>query len=173
MNKRQKGKLFAGIILILLGLSLAGINIFTGLGHNTIQLLLGGLFIAWYFYSNSYGLLIPGCILAGLGLASLGSRHFLYTPHNSQFGLGLGFIAIYVIDRLYSGKTHWWPLLCGALIALAALARGAYGFKEIYRVGWPFILILIGLYIIIKSLGITNNKNKQQNIHPLNKTDHE
>ncbi|MBL7149678.1 MAG: hypothetical protein ISS80_06350, partial [Candidatus Cloacimonetes bacterium] len=83
MKKSEKGKLIAGLILVLLGLSLSGINIFAGFGENLFLLLLGGLFIAWYFYKNAYGLLIPGCILVGLGLGSFGSDIFWVSPHYS------------------------------------------------------------------------------------------
>ncbi len=173
MDKRDKGKIFSGIVLILLGLSLAGINLFAGLGHNTILLLLGGLFIAWYFYSNAYGLLIPGCLLFGMGLGSLGSKYFWVSTQNSQLGLGVGFIAIFLIDWLHSGKSHWWPLIPGGIITLSALSRGALGMRHIFRLGWPVVLIIIGLWIIGKSTGIIKDSDENDSEHPLNKDIHD
>lgn len=173
MNKRDKGKIFSGIVLILLGLSISGINLFAGFGQNTILLLLGGLFIAWYFYSNSYGLLIPGCILVGIGLGSVGSHHFWFSPHNSQLGLGIGFIAIYFIDRLHTGKSHWWPLIPGGIITITALSQGTLGLRHIFHIGWPVILIILGIWIIGKSTGIIKESDKKDFDRPLNKGKHE
>ncbi|MDO9576643.1 MAG: hypothetical protein Q7J16_02030 [Candidatus Cloacimonadales bacterium] len=169
MTKRDKGKIFSGIVLILLGLSISGINLFAGFGQNTILLLLGGLFIAWYFYSNSYGLLIPGCILAGLGLSSLGSHYFWNSPHNSTLGIGLGFVAVFVIDLLHKGKSPWWPLIPGGIMVLSALSQGAFGMRNLFHIGWPLILIILGLWIIGKSTGIFKGRDKKDSEKPLNK----
>lgn len=171
MTKKDKSRIFSGIVLILLGISLSGVNIFKGFGENSILLLIGGLFIAWYFYSNSYGLLIPGCILVGTRLATFGDQHFWYSPHNTQLGLGLGFIAVYVIDRLHTGRSHWWPLIPGGIITLSALSRGAFGIRIEMALFWPVVLIIIGIWIIGKSTGLINKKQEKEEIHPLNKDD--
>ena len=160
MKRRDKGRIVAGLILILLGLSLTGINIFTVFRGNTILLLLGGLFIAWYFYNNAYGLLIPGCILAGLGLSSIGSHYFWHSPHNSTMGIGLGFIAVFLIDLINNGKSHWWPLIPGGIMILSAISRGAFGLRHIFHFTWPVIFIILGLWIIAKSTGIVKNKEE-------------
>jgi hypothetical protein len=167
MTRKDKSRIFSGIVLIILGLSLSGLNIFSSFQGNNMLLLLGGLFIAWYFYSNAYGLLIPGCILAGMGLASAGILTFRNWPFNSQLGLGIGFIAIYVIDRLHTGKSHWWPLIPGGLITLSAIGNGAWGIKIEMALFWPVILIILGLWIIGKSLGIIKEKD-DDDFHPLN-----
>jgi len=169
MNRKEKGKIFAGIILIILGLSLSGINLFSGFGQNSIFLLLGGLFITWYFYSNSYGLLIPGCILAGIGIGSLGSQYFWHSPHNTQLGIGLGFLAVFLIDKLHHGKTHWWPLIPGGIMTISALSQGALGMGNIFKLGWPVLLILLGLWIIGRSTGIIRKGSEPESIEPLNK----
>ncbi|MCF7793597.1 MAG: hypothetical protein K9N09_12260 [Candidatus Cloacimonetes bacterium] len=169
MTKKDKSRIFSGIVLILLGISLSGVNIFNGFGENSILLLIGGLFIAWYFYSNAYGLLIPGCILAGMGLASFDGHHFWNSPHNTQLGLGLGFIAIYIIDRVHTGRSHWWPLIPGGIITLSALSHGAFGIRIEMALFWPVVLILIGIWIIGKSTGLIHKKKENEEIRPLNK----
>ena len=161
MKRRDKGKIIAGIILILLGLSLSGINIFAGFRGNTILLLLGGLFIAWYFYNNAYGLLIPGCILTGLALSSIGNHYFWNSPYNSQLGIGIGFIAVFVIDLINNGKSHWWPLIPGGIMVFTALGQGAFGLRNLFRMAWPVILIILGLWIIAKSTGILKCKEEE------------
>jgi len=159
--------------LILLGLSISGINLFAGFSHNSILLLLGGLFIAWYFYSNAYGLLIPGCILVGIGVGSIGSNHLWYSPHNSTLGIGLGFVAVFVIERLHKGKSHWWPLIPGGIMVLSSLSQGAFGMRNFFHIGWPVILILIGIWIIGRSTGIIKKSDKNNSGEPLNKDKHE
>jgi len=163
MTRKERSRIFSGLVLIILGLSLSGINLLDGIGQKNILLIIGGLFIAWYFYNNAYGLLIPGCIMAGMGLASVGNHHFWNSPNNTQLGLGIGFIAIYVIDRLHTGKSHWWPLIPGGLITLSALGNDAFGIKIGMALFRPVVLILLGLWIIGKSVGIIKEKDDMEN----------
>jgi len=163
MKKERKGQIIAGIILILLGLSFSGIRFIIGFHYNTFFLLLGGLFIAAYFYKDLYGLLIPGCLIIGSGLTSGHFGLLRYSPHYNTLGLGLGFIAIYVIDLLNKGKTLWWPLIPGGILTFLGLSTRPYHFWGFFQVIWPILIILLGLFIIFNSLGlIKSNKHKQQ-----------
>jgi len=141
--KKKLGEVLAGIVLILIGLL---IFIFKDPTLSSFHLFLGGAFLAGYFYSGAYGLLIPGCLLLGLTLGSTKTSFFGFSDFN-EFTFGLGFIAIYVIDRLYKGKTHWWPLIPGIILVFIGLDNW-YGFRN-YT--WPVILIVFGVWIIIKS----------------------
>jgi uncharacterized membrane protein len=106
--------------------------------------------------------------LVGIGLGSVGSDYHWFSPQNSQLGLGIGFIAIYLIDRLHKGKSHWWPLIPGLIISITALSQGALGLRRIFHIGWPIILILLGIWIIGKSTGIVKDEKKDDD-DPLNK----
>ena len=161
MKKSEKGKLVAGLILIILGLSISGLKFYLGFQQNSFMLLLGGLFIAAYFYKDAYGLLIPGCILAGLGLGSFGHGFFWNFPHFSTLGLGVGFIGIFVIDLLNKGKTHWWPLIPGGVLLLTGLSFKPFSIWHFFNIGWPVVLIIIGLWIIVKSTGIIKSKEEK------------
>ncbi len=146
----HKGRIITGILIITLGLVLL---LFRNEQIDTFQLILGGLFLAGYFYKGSYGLLIPGCLLTGLALISVKTKYFGFSDDDT-FGLGIGFIAIYVIDRLYKGKTHWWPLIPGVILILV----GIHKLKDFFDIGWPVILIIVGIWIIINSLGLFKKK---------------
>ena len=161
MKKKERSRILAGIILILLGLFLAGNNKFIGFDQGSILLLIGGIFIAWYFYSNSYGLLIPGCTLAGLGLSLLGGHYFWNSPYNSSLGIGVGFIAVYLIHLFNNGKAHWWPLIPGGILVLSALSHGAFGVKDASHFIWPVILIVLGIWIIGKSTGLIKKEDAE------------
>lgn len=144
MKDRTVGKTISGVIFILIGtliLFLRDSNL------SLFHLLLGGVFLAGYFYSQSYGLLIPGCILTSLALSAVRTSYFGFKDLD-VFGLGIGFVAIYVIDRLYRGKSHWWPLIPGIILIIAGLDS----LHRVFSLGWPVILILLGVWLIIKSI---------------------
>jgi hypothetical protein len=146
MNPARRNSILPGLILIGLGvLFLVGRSVYLG---GWIWLVgLGAVFIIAYLSSRSYGLLIPGCILVGLGLGdALGQ---------SSLGLGLGFVAIFVVDTLVKGRaSHWWPLIPGVIIAGDALANtriGALGtLRSITTDWWPLLLIGLGLLILFQ-----------------------
>ena len=147
MSQAQRNQLLPGLILIGLGVvfllarasALSGWIVLAGLGV---------IFIIAYLSSRSYGLLIPGCILLGLGLGEAVGL--------SSLGLGLGFIAIFAVDTLVRGRTsHWWPLIPGVIIAGdAALNANVAGIGSLRQVAvdwWPVLLILIGAFVLFRN----------------------
>lgn len=148
MINTSQGRLAAGAILIVVGLILLASQLVEGLADHVWTLLIGGLFVTGYFYRRAYGLLIPGCILLGIGLGNLGQGPILQLGDFDSIALGLGFLAIFVIDTLYRGRSHWWPLIPGGVLVISGLAEGSQAFKDLLTVGWPGILILIGLIIL-------------------------
>ncbi len=134
-----------GLILILLGvLFLLGR---TALGSAILLGGLGAIFLVAYFATRSYGLLIPGCLLAGLGIGEL--------IGGSSLGLGVGFIAIFVIDLSVRGKSHWWPLIPGAIITLGAVGDRANvvlaPLRGLVSNTWPLLLIGIGVLLLFQN----------------------
>lgn len=148
MINTSQGRLAAGAILIVIGLILLASQLVEGLADHVWTLLIGGLFVTGYFYRWAYGLLIPGCILLGIGLGNLGQGSILQSGDFDSIALGLGFLAIFVIDTLYRGRSHWWPLIPGGVLVVSGLAEGIEAFEDLLTVGWPGILILIGLIIL-------------------------
>jgi len=70
-------------------------------------------------------------------------------------GLGLGFLAIYVVDVITSGaraQGRWWPLIPGAILTAVAGASGAFGEegeRAIER-GWPILLVVAGAWLLLR-----------------------
>jgi Na+/H+ antiporter NhaD/arsenite permease-like protein len=63
-------------------------------------------------------------------------------------GLGLGFIAIFVIQLIVARQSHWWPLIPGGILVLVGVAEGFPQAHTLIEKGWPLILVLIGLAIL-------------------------
>ena len=93
-------------------------------------------------------LLIPGCILLGLGIGNLGSDSFMSFGDSEMLGLGFGFIAIFVISWFQERKSHWWPLIPGGVLLIMAIPR-TQGFFEYLWQHWELILVIIGALIVI------------------------
>ncbi len=141
-----------GAILILLGVVLLALQFVEGFGEGVLFFLIGGLFVAGYLYTRTYGLLIPGGILLGLGLGSIGETAFSFGDLGSV-GLGLGFVSIYVIALVAQGSSHWWPLVPGLILIVSGLASGNEAFQRLLSVGWPLILVFVGLLILAGAFG--------------------
>ena len=142
----NRARIVPGLILIALGLVLLLMQFFRfGPGH--FLFLLGLVFLIPYLYTRAYGLLIPACILAGLGLGLV-----FEVPEQTNItvpiGLGLGFIAIFIVQLVFAGRSHWWPLVPGVLLVLAGAVEGVPQGRALLEKGWPLALILIGLLIL-------------------------
>ncbi len=148
MAKPDRQKFIAGIILVLFGLGFYMAQKLDAIGSEVIMLIIGTAFLVAYFYQKAYGLLIPACILLGLGTGSMLQDRVWWANEGIQLGLGAGFLAIYVIAKLYERYSHWWPLIPGSILVLIGIPKT----KEILRFlreHWPLILVAIGVLILI------------------------
>lgn len=143
----------AGLILIILGLGLFALQLVTGLGDAIVLFIIGSLFIVGYLRWAKYGLLIPGSLILGVGLGRVGSIGGYATGDTEGIGLGAGFLGIYLIDTVYRGRTHWWPLAPGSIILLTGIARVSEDTQRLVGVIWPIGLIIVGLALLAGSLG--------------------
>lgn len=134
----------AGVLMLLGKLVPIGIELSGGLVFLTIA----SCFLFFAFWKHIYGLLIPGCIIAGF---SLGVPFAPITGGVSVlWGLAVGFLAIlYLGERMFNKQSHWpvypaVPLFAlGAIGAIAQLpALFASGFVLL-----PLLLIGLGLYL--------------------------
>ncbi|HEV8636968.1 MAG TPA: hypothetical protein VG370_22335 [Chloroflexota bacterium] len=144
----------AGAVLIVLGLGLFALQIVGGLGDAVVLFLIGGVFVFFYFARRVYGLLIPGCVLLGLGLGRVGEVAGFARGEVEGIGLGAGFLAIYLIDTIYRRRSHWWPLIPGLILTLGGIVRLSADAQRLLSVGWPILLILAGLVLLAGGLGI-------------------
>ena len=125
MTTQKVGRSTAGAILITVGLVLFAFQFMQGLGPELLFFSLSAAFLAGYLWTRSYGLLIPGGILLGVGLSVLGSESRSVLGDLGVIGLGIGFILIYLVARLVEGRSHWWPLIPGAALILPGVAAGS------------------------------------------------
>ena len=154
-----QGRVAVGAVLIVIGLMLLASQFIEGFAARAWPVVIGGAFVAGYFYRKAYGLLIPGCILLGIGLGNLAQGPIRNLGDFDSIALGLGFIAIFVIATLYQGRTHWWPLIPGGILVIQGLQEGSQAVKDLVAVGWPVILILIGLILLAGAFRATGRRS--------------
>jgi hypothetical protein len=156
----NRARLIPGLVLIVLGIAFLLAQYFE-FGPALFLILLGLVFLVPYALTRSYGLLIPGCILAGVGLGLLFDRPPLGTAIAVPLGLGLGFIAIFVLQLIVARQSHWWPLIPGGLLVLVGIAEGIPQAQVLFEKGWPLILVLVGLLILAGQFWNTNSERRR------------
>jgi hypothetical protein len=150
----KRGRTVAAIFLIAAGVVLFFLQSRIGLGQSGFFFIAGVVFVAAYLYSGSYGYLIPGCLLAGLGIDNL-----VEVPYGLQFhewspaGLGLGFVLIFVVDYLYGRQSRWWPLIPGGVLIIMGMSAAGFGLSWALSLVGPAALILIGLGVLFGWIG--------------------
>ncbi len=150
----------SGLILILVGIALLVLKNFEGPTDTVVFFLAGVAFLTGYIYKHAYGLLVPGCILLGLGVGSVGEHSSGFISDFSSVGLGVGFVAIFVIDYIYRRQSHGWPLIPGFILIAYGIAAGYPEFGDLLSKGWPLLLVLIGALIWLGLLGKSKEKNE-------------
>ncbi len=160
MENQNRGRMIAGAVLILLGIAFFAMQFFGELGASAILFAVGLIFLVAYFYTRTYGFLIPGCILAGLALGQIAAQGGLFSFMGlSGIGLGFGFIAIFLIDWVYTRNFRWWPLIPGGIIVVSGIASANENLQALLAKGWPLILVVIGLLILAGAFGLTGRRN--------------
>lgn len=155
-------RITAGGILIVVGLGLLGLQVVEGVGDSIWLFLIGTLFIAGYLFRNAYGLLVAGSIITGIALGQVGEEAFGSVNDITTLGLGIGFVAIYVVDRLYTGSSHWWPLIPGGILLVTGLGSLGEPFSRALELAWPLLMIVVGLALLF---GLTGKRNRSRDRH--------
>ncbi len=112
--------------------------------------------------TGSYGALVPGMILLGLGAGMvLGDREVAGVRPGTWtvLGLGAGFVGIYVLALVLKMRSHWWPLVPGVCLLAVGGARYVRHFPLIsprmeiaVRAWWPAALVVVGVWILVRAL---------------------
>lgn len=160
----RMSNLLPGAALISIGiLSLAGQFLDIEWIGQFFLLALGAIFLVWGLLSRTFGLIIPGSILAGLGTGiflvsgPLSSVPELTTPAILLLSFAGGWLLMSLLSLLTSDGFQSWPLIPAAIMSLigGAFLMGEEALKALSYVGqaWPVVLIVIGLYIILVRKG--------------------
>ena len=151
MDQDQRSKVFAGAMLVIVGLALFFLK---QAGYEAIIFFsVGALFLGAYIYGRNPGMLIPGCLLIGWGLGSmLDSSTSVTFDEPRLIGLGAGFIGIYIMAMLVQRESHWWPLIPGVVLLLNGFNFTQDLFRFLFKGGWPLVLVLVGLIMLIGAL---------------------
>lgn len=157
----SRGHVVGGAILVIAGLLLLLAQFGWGIQDWMLPMGLGILFLVAFLATRSYGFLIPTCILLGLGIpiVLLQTTPELLTGWRDAgiivpLGLGIGFLAIWVIDVLMGNRRRpggWWPLIPGGIITLTGLSQLVGQVAWLQDIGrwWPVLLILLGLWVLL------------------------
>lgn len=151
----EQRTLVPGLILIALGVFLGIVQV-TGVGAEAVVAVIGGAFLVAYALTRNYGFLVPGGILTGLGIGViLETRAGSNADGVVVIGLGLGFLAIYVIDLLVRARQAlWWPVIPGGILAtIGVLVETEQGhWLEGTELMWPVALIVIGAIVLLAQI---------------------
>ncbi len=153
INTRQGHRLIAGLILILIGITLL-LQQWFDIGMYMV-LLLGGAMLLWGSLSRRSGWIIPGGVLTGIGLGILAMQGPWHFPTELQSGIFLlcfafGWFLITLLTALFT-CTQWWALIPGGIMAAIGVSilvtNGAIRWEDLNLV-YAGILICIGLSLL-------------------------
>jgi hypothetical protein len=152
LGEQPRGRrIAAGVALIVIGLVLYALKEWDGLTEGAVPLIIGSVFLAFYFYTRNFGLLIPGAIMSGLGIG-LVLEESLRSPGNFVLiGLGGGFVTISLVALLYERKNQWWALIPGGVLLLLGFPDTQDIVRALFE-NWPLILVAVGVLILLGGL---------------------
>lgn len=154
----MSGTWLGGLVLVALGAFLLLGRWIPDVGQYAV-LAIGLVMLVIFFATDQYGFLVPGGIVSGIGAGiplsvayggRLGGGLFL-------LAMGAGFLLIWVLAMLFRlPERHPWPVVPGLVLGTigAALAAGERGqaVADAIATGWPVILVLAGLVLMVGSL---------------------
>jgi len=147
MKKSRRSGIVSGVTLIVAGLSLFWLDRQDYLGQEVVLFVIGSLFVGGYLYGKNHGLLIPGCLLLGLGTGSV-LENMDIVQEAWPLGLGFGFIAVYLIPLVYERRSHWWPLIPGGVLLINAFSS-FQKFVNVVFDNWPLALVVVGIIVLL------------------------
>ena len=160
-SSKTKNGIVAGVALIIIGLVTLAAQLLDSPNVGLLVLpTLAIIFLAWGLITRTFGLIIPGGILAGIGAGVfLMDMTALETQGESEaaifmFAFAGGWVLITLLSIFTTDRLQWWPLIPGGILAAigALLLAGEAGLKvlEFSEYLWPIALIVVGLAIILR-----------------------
>lgn len=107
---------------------------------------------------KAWGLLIPGCIIFGIGIGQWVQRSSHYGPWSNHgqalflFCLAGGFALITVLSALVFRRRELWPLWPAGFIAFTGLIRDGVDWLDYVRTlqpYWPFALLIVAIWLLV------------------------
>lgn len=154
----RRNRMIGGIALILVGvLALVG-QLADRIGFGMyLPLALGIVFLIWGSVTRTFGLVIPGGILGGIGLGVISVEGLFATMNDEAKGgifllcFAAGWALISLLSLVTSARWQWWPLIPGGILATIGglLLAGPSGIQYL-GVVWPIVIILVGLWLITR-----------------------
>lgn len=149
----NRGSVAGGIVLVMLGIAFFAMQFLGAATGSFVLIGLGAAFLVSHVYYGSYGFLVPGGILTGLGLGLLAEDLLDVPGETVVLGLGLGFLLIWVVDRLITRKGpdvgSWWPLIPGGILTLIGISSLMPEVTDlVVRYAWPVAIIVLGGVLI-------------------------
>ena len=139
MTDAPRRRVFTGVTLIVLGAGLYALRYWGDIDQAATLFLIGGAFLAAYFYQGQFAFLVPACLFLGVG-----GGQFLDVA--SSIGLGSGFLAITVIALAYERRFHWWPLIPGGVLLIVGFERVEW--VRLVFDHWPLLLVVGGILLL-------------------------
>lgn len=153
MGRRDRMVLAVILIVVgVVGLASQLFDITADLGGWIVMFIGLGL-LAAFAYTRGYGYLVPGGIMTGLGAGIVVSESFTFTNEETGgvivLGLGLGFLAIWVVGSVMRvAQNHWWPVIPGGILATIGAVLLVGGQDAAILDYWGVVIIAVGLFVL-------------------------
>ncbi len=160
MAKKGSSRLFLGLVLAAIGAALLLARMHVVSQGPAVLLAIGGALALYGVFARTFGPLVPGCILLGLGSGMLlGDRGVegFGVVRWQLLGLGGGFILLFLLALVLGLGLRWWPLVVGGVLAGVAVLPQIKGLFDpqvvvVFRTYWPVLLIAAGLYLVVRDI---------------------
>lgn len=150
----MKRNVLPGLLLILVGVFALTAQ-YVEVPEGGVLIALGVLFLVAYTATRVYGYLIPGAILAAVGVGEwiheVNGRD-IANGGMPLVALAVAFASIYLIDALTTTTARWWPLVPGTILGFigVSLWLERTDFIEQAARWWPLALIAIGVFVLAR-----------------------
>ena len=149
----SRSALIWGFVLVLIGGGALAAQLWPD-WDRYIPLVIGLGLLAVFAVNRSYGLLVFGALLTGVGAGLLVSDLFPKADADgpgATLGLGFGFVSIWIIGALLRLKEqHFWPLIPGGILLLVGTGLTFDLFEQdISKYAIPAIVLAIGVVIML------------------------
>ena len=164
MEKRRRNNIVLGIILILVGAFFFAQQLIPGMqdlvewSWPLLVVTAGGLFLVFAIAGNNPDMAVPGAIIGGIGgllywqemTGNWDSWAYAWTLIPGFVGLGV------ILQGLLAGRARQ-GLSSGGFLVLISLTlftifASTFGSSQLAAVFWPVLLILLGLWILVRRL---------------------